>query len=183
MIFEQSSQLLDLTKILLRKVCYFSKCRPLRWNYFITVYGNRARYSKENCSEKEIWDTYNMTRDVEATFRCLKNDFDIRTFSHQNAYMAWNCSIVFTDCYNGTRRNRAPVLVRLSGIIRIKHPYFLFFTLYASKAFPCRIYRMPFLITGWEKCSFVPFLTLKVPLISKVLESTRQTFPFLWAYV
>ncbi len=46
------------------------------------------RYSKENLSEKEIWDTYNMTRDVEATFRCLKTDLDIRPVFHQkDAYI------------------------------------------------------------------------------------------------
>lgn len=46
------------------------------------------RYSKENLSEKEIWDTYNMTRDVEATFRCLKTDLDIRPIFHQkDAYI------------------------------------------------------------------------------------------------
>ena len=41
------------------------------------------RYSKSNLSEEEIWDTYNMTRDVEATFRCLKTDLDIRPIHHQ----------------------------------------------------------------------------------------------------
>ena len=46
------------------------------------------RYSKENLSEKEIWDTYNMTRDVEATFRCLKTDLNIRPIFHQkDAYI------------------------------------------------------------------------------------------------
>ena len=41
------------------------------------------RYSKENLTEKQIWDIYNMTRDVEATFRCLKSDLDIRPIFHQ----------------------------------------------------------------------------------------------------
>ena len=41
------------------------------------------RYSKENLTERQIWDTYNMTRDVEATFRCLKSDLDIRPIFHQ----------------------------------------------------------------------------------------------------
>ncbi len=41
------------------------------------------RYSKENLTEGQIWDTYNMTRDVEATFRCLKSDLDIRPIFHQ----------------------------------------------------------------------------------------------------
>lgn len=46
------------------------------------------RYSKEKLSETEIWDTYNMTRDVEATFRCLKTDLDIRPVFHQkDAYI------------------------------------------------------------------------------------------------
>ena len=46
------------------------------------------RYSKEILTEKEIWDTYNMTRDVEATFRCLKTDLDIRPIFHQkDAYI------------------------------------------------------------------------------------------------
>jgi hypothetical protein len=41
------------------------------------------RYSKKNVTENEIWDVYNLTRDVEATFRCLKNDLDIRPIFHQ----------------------------------------------------------------------------------------------------
>ncbi len=41
------------------------------------------RYSKQILTEKEIWDTYNMTRDVEATFRCLKSDLNIRPIFHQ----------------------------------------------------------------------------------------------------
>jgi hypothetical protein len=46
------------------------------------------RFSKETLSEKEIWDTYNMTRDVEATFRCLKTDLDIRPIFHKkDAYI------------------------------------------------------------------------------------------------
>ena len=46
------------------------------------------RYSKEILSEEQIWDTYNLTRDVEATFRCLKTDLDIRPVFHQkDAYI------------------------------------------------------------------------------------------------
>lgn len=41
------------------------------------------RYSKEKLTEKEIWDIYNLTREVEASFRCLKNDLDIRPIYHQ----------------------------------------------------------------------------------------------------
>ena len=46
------------------------------------------RYSREMLTEEQIWDTYNMTRDVEATFRCLKTDLDIRPIFHQkDAYI------------------------------------------------------------------------------------------------
>jgi len=46
------------------------------------------RYSKKILTEKQIWDTYNLTRDVEATFRCLKTDLDIRPVFHQkDAYI------------------------------------------------------------------------------------------------
>lgn len=46
------------------------------------------RYSKNVLTEEQIWDTYNMTRDVEATFRCLKTDLDIRPIFHQkDAYI------------------------------------------------------------------------------------------------
>ena len=41
------------------------------------------RYTKETISENEIWDIYNMTRDVEAVFRCLKTDLKIRPIHHQ----------------------------------------------------------------------------------------------------
>lgn len=46
------------------------------------------RYSKENLVEKEIWDLYNLTREVEASFRCLKTDLNIRPIHHQkDAYI------------------------------------------------------------------------------------------------
>lgn len=46
------------------------------------------RYSKENLTEKEIWDSYNLTREVEASFRCLKTDLNIRPIHHQkDAYI------------------------------------------------------------------------------------------------
>ena len=46
------------------------------------------RYSRAMLTEEQIWDTYNMTRDVEATFRCLKTDLDIRPIFHQkDAYI------------------------------------------------------------------------------------------------
>ena len=45
-------------------------------------------YSKNNLTEKEIWDAYNLTREVEASFRCLKTDFNIRPIHHQkDAYI------------------------------------------------------------------------------------------------
>ena len=41
------------------------------------------RYTKKAISENKIWDAYNLTRDVEAVFRCLKTDLDIRPIYHQ----------------------------------------------------------------------------------------------------
>jgi hypothetical protein len=41
------------------------------------------RYTKNAISEDKIWDAYNQTRDVEAVFRCLKTDLDIRPIYHQ----------------------------------------------------------------------------------------------------
>jgi len=46
------------------------------------------RYSREKLSEKEIWDVYNLTREVESSFRCLKTDLNIRPIHHQkNEYI------------------------------------------------------------------------------------------------
>lgn len=41
------------------------------------------RYTENAIKENQIWDSYNMTRDVEAVFRCLKTDLDIRPIHHQ----------------------------------------------------------------------------------------------------
>lgn len=41
------------------------------------------RYTKTTVSENDIWNVYNMTRDVEAVFRCLKMDLNIRPIYHQ----------------------------------------------------------------------------------------------------
>ncbi|HUX57433.1 MAG TPA: IS1634 family transposase [Bacteroidales bacterium] len=41
------------------------------------------RYSRKKLTESEIWDVYNLTREMEAIFRCLKNDLDIRPIFHQ----------------------------------------------------------------------------------------------------
>jgi hypothetical protein len=41
------------------------------------------RYTKQAITENKIWDAYNLTRDVEAVFRCLKTDLDIRPIYHQ----------------------------------------------------------------------------------------------------
>lgn len=41
------------------------------------------RTSYQNPSEKELWDVYNTIREVEATFRCLKSDLQIRPVHHQ----------------------------------------------------------------------------------------------------
>ena len=46
------------------------------------------RYSRVNLSEKDIWDAYNLTREVEASFKCLKTDLNIRPIHHQkDAYI------------------------------------------------------------------------------------------------
>ena len=41
------------------------------------------RYTNNTISESDIWEVYNMTRDVEAVFRCLKTDLKIRPIYHQ----------------------------------------------------------------------------------------------------
>jgi len=41
------------------------------------------RYSKEILTDKQIWDLYNLTREVEACFRFLKTDLNIRPIHHQ----------------------------------------------------------------------------------------------------
>ena len=41
------------------------------------------KYSKKNLTDKEIWDAYNLTREVEASFRCLKSDLNVRPIFHQ----------------------------------------------------------------------------------------------------
>lgn len=41
------------------------------------------RYSKKSLNDKEIWDAYNLTREVEASFRCLKSDLNVRPIFHQ----------------------------------------------------------------------------------------------------
>ena len=52
-----------------------NKQRP-KGEYFL-------RYSKEVLSDKQIWDMYNLTREVEACFRFLKTDLSIRPIHHQ----------------------------------------------------------------------------------------------------
>lgn len=41
------------------------------------------RTSYTDTSEKELWQIYNTIREVEATFRCLKSDLQIRPIHHQ----------------------------------------------------------------------------------------------------
>lgn len=41
------------------------------------------RYTQATVSENDIWQVYNLTRSVEAVFRCLKTDLDIRPIYHQ----------------------------------------------------------------------------------------------------
>lgn len=46
------------------------------------VYFIRSNYSDP--TEKQLWEIYNTIREVEATFRCLKSDLQIRPIHHQN---------------------------------------------------------------------------------------------------
>lgn len=46
------------------------------------VYFIRTNY--QNPTEKQLWDIYNTIREVEATFKCLKSDLNIRPVHHQN---------------------------------------------------------------------------------------------------
>jgi hypothetical protein len=41
------------------------------------------RYSRKHLTEEEIWGVYNLTREVEYSFRCLKTDLNIRPIHHQ----------------------------------------------------------------------------------------------------
>ena len=41
------------------------------------------RFSKKELSDTEIWDGYNLTREVEASFKCLKSDLNVRPVFHQ----------------------------------------------------------------------------------------------------
>ena len=41
------------------------------------------RFSNKHLTEQQIWDVYNLTKSVEATFRCLKTDLNIRPIYHQ----------------------------------------------------------------------------------------------------
>lgn len=41
------------------------------------------RYSKKELTDIEVWDIYNLTREVESSFRCLKTDLNIRPIHHQ----------------------------------------------------------------------------------------------------
>jgi len=41
------------------------------------------RYTYNTIKEEDIWNLYNLTRDVESVFRCLKTDLDIRPIYHQ----------------------------------------------------------------------------------------------------
>jgi hypothetical protein len=40
------------------------------------------RTSLDSCTEREVWDFYNTIREIEATFRTLKNDLDLRPVFH-----------------------------------------------------------------------------------------------------
>ena len=59
----------------------------IQWKRIITKEKPKGeyflRYTYKAYSENEIWNLYNLSRDVEAVFRCLKTDLDIRPIYHQ----------------------------------------------------------------------------------------------------
>lgn len=57
------------------------KPSPVQENKTNGVYFIRTNYKYPG--EKELWDIYNTIREVEATFRCLKSDLNIRPVHHQ----------------------------------------------------------------------------------------------------
>jgi len=65
------------------------------------------RYTQTTVSEDDIWNVYNLTREVEAVFRILKTDLDIRPVYHQkDAYIEphiW-LGIIAYQVVNYTRR-------------------------------------------------------------------------------
>ena len=71
--YEEDKQMGVITNIVWEKQP--GKQRP-KGEYFL-------RYSKEILTDKQIWDLYNLTREVEACFRFLKTDLNIRPIYHQ----------------------------------------------------------------------------------------------------
>jgi transposase len=63
-------------------VTWSRKEEPAREEKNKGAYFIRTNY--ENPSEGELWDVYNTIREVEATFRCLKSELNIRPVHHQN---------------------------------------------------------------------------------------------------
>ncbi len=68
-----------------------SKATKIKWTKKLTkeksdskhgVYFIRTNIDKP--TEQMLWDTYNTVREVEASFRCLKSDLQIRPVHHQN---------------------------------------------------------------------------------------------------
>lgn len=65
------------TDILLTKKSSYNEATENLGVYFI-----RTNLKTEN--ERTIWDIYNTIREIESSFRCLKNDLDLRPIYHKN---------------------------------------------------------------------------------------------------
>jgi transposase len=66
----------DDSKTVVDIICEKTKSSQEEGVYFI-------RCSRDQLTEELIWEIYNILREQESTFRCLKNDLDIRPIHHQ----------------------------------------------------------------------------------------------------
>lgn len=64
------------------KLNWERKANPIKQDKEKGVYFIRTSY--QSTSESDLWEIYNAIREVEATFRCLKSDLNIRPVHHQN---------------------------------------------------------------------------------------------------
>jgi transposase len=66
----------DAEKGIITDITWKRKEEKPKGHYFL-------RFSKKELTDKEIWDGYNLTREVESSFQCLKSDLNIRPVFHQ----------------------------------------------------------------------------------------------------
>lgn len=64
------------------KIQWHKKASKIKQDKVNGIYFLRTNYT--DVTEKQLWDIYNTIREVEATFRCLKTDLQIRPIHHQN---------------------------------------------------------------------------------------------------